>query len=155
VWWHFILRAAVVYFMVLLLLRLSGKRQVGQMTPFDLVLLLLISNAVQNAMNGGDNSVPGGLISAGTVIAMNAIVSRLTFHSRTLSRIIEGRALVLVKDGKVIEKARRFAMMTREELLAALRAGDCQCVEEVHYAMLENTGEITVVKKRNHGEVHA
>jgi uncharacterized membrane protein YcaP (DUF421 family) len=154
-WYELVERGIIIYVFLTLILRATGKRQMGHLAPFDLILLLVLSNTVQNAMNGGDNSVPGGLISAGTVIAMNAIVSRLTFHSRTLSRIIEGRALVLVKDGKVIEKARRFAMMTREELLAALRAGDCQCVEEVHYAMLENTGEITVVKKRNHGEGHA
>jgi uncharacterized membrane protein YcaP (DUF421 family) len=123
----------------------------GHLAPFDLILLLVLSNIVQNAMNGGDNSVPGGIISAGTVIGLNVVVSRLTFHSRTLAKIIEGRGAVLVKNGRIDEQARRHAMLTREELLAALRAEGCQCLEEVHYAMLENTGDITVVRKRGNG----
>ena len=149
-WYELVERGIIIYVFLTLILRATGKRQMGHLAPFDVILLLVLSNTVQNAMNGGDNSVPGGLISAGTVIAMNAIVSRLTFHNRTFARIIEGRAVVLIKDGKINEHARRHAMLTREELLAALRANDCTCVEEVHYAMLENTGEITVSKRQHH-----
>lgn len=101
-------------------------------------------------MNGGDNSVPGGILSACTVIALNTIVSRLTFNSKTLSRLIEGRAEILVRDGHIDERARRHAMLTREELLAAIRAGGAQCLEEVHVALLENTGEVSVVLKHKH-----
>jgi uncharacterized membrane protein YcaP (DUF421 family) len=70
-WWHFVVRAAVVYVFLLVILWLTGKRQVGQLAPFDLVLLLVLSNAVQNSMNGGDNSLSGGLISASTLVALN------------------------------------------------------------------------------------
>ena len=151
-WWELVVRGVIIYVFLTVILRMTGRRQMGHLAPFDLILLLVLSNTVQNAMNGGDASVPGGMISAGTVIALNVIVSRLTYHSRTLARVIEGRATVLVKDGRIDEHARRHAMLTREELLAALRADGCQCLEEVHYALLENTGEITVVRKHRHGE---
>lgn len=149
-WYEFVGRGAIIYIFLTIVLRLTGKRQMGHLAPFDLILLLVLSNTVQNAMNGGDNSVPGGIISACTVIAMNGAVSRLTYHSKFLSRIIEGRAIVLVRNGKINEHARRHAMLTREELLAALRSGGAQCLEDVHFALLENTGEISVVMKHNH-----
>jgi uncharacterized membrane protein YcaP (DUF421 family) len=148
-WWELVVRGAIIYIFLTLLLRATGRRQMGHLAPFDLILLLVVSNTVQNAMNGGDNSVPGGLISACTVVALNYIVGRATFHNRTLARLIEGRAVVLVRDGKIDDQARRRAMLTREELLAALRTDDCSGLEDVHYAFLENTGEISVVKKKN------
>jgi uncharacterized membrane protein YcaP (DUF421 family) len=146
-WWDFAARGAIIYAFLTVVLRVTGKRQMGHLAPFDLILLLVLSNTVQNAMNGGDTSVPGGIISACTVISLNYIVSWLTFHSKPLSRLIEGRAVVLVRDGKINELARRHAMLTREELMAALRAQDCAGLESVHYALLENTGEITVVHR--------
>jgi uncharacterized membrane protein YcaP (DUF421 family) len=146
-WWEFVIRGAMIYLFLTIVLRITGKRQMGHLAPFDLILLLVLSNTVQNAMNGGDNSVPGGLISASTVIALNFAVSWLTFHNRTLARLIEGRAVILVRNGKIDERARRHAMMTREELLAALRAQDCHCLEDIEYAMLENTGEVSVVRR--------
>jgi uncharacterized membrane protein YcaP (DUF421 family) len=81
-------------------------------------------------------------------VLLNHVVSILTFHSPVLARWIEGRAMVLIHNGKVNEVARRQAMITREELLTAVRANDCSGMEEVHYAILENTGEITVVRKK-------
>src|SRR6476619_3329066 len=100
-WWEFLLRGVVVYLFLIVLLRVTGKRQVGQLAPFDLVLLLVLSNAVQNAMNGGDNSVTGGIISATTLIVLNGVVGRLTFKSKKLERIIEGRPDILIHNGKV------------------------------------------------------
>src|SRR5450432_4891158 len=88
--WELIARGVIVYFFVLVLIRVSGKRQTGQLAPFDLVLLLVLSNAVQNAMNGGDNSVLGGLISATTLIAIHYVMSILTFKSKKLEVWIEG-----------------------------------------------------------------
>ena len=90
-WWEFILRGVIIYALVLVLLRASGKRQVGQLAPFDLVLLLLLSNSVQNAMNAGDNSVLGGVISAATLIALNYGVGFVAFRSKLLESVIEGR----------------------------------------------------------------
>src|SRR3954451_5030840 len=102
VWWHFILRAAVVYFMVLLFVRFSGKRQVGQMTPIDLVLLLLISNAVQNAMNGGDNSITAGAVLAATLILADVAMGVLARRSRKIETFIEGRPELLIHNGHVL-----------------------------------------------------
>src|SRR5450432_4596000 len=90
VWWEFILRGVIIYVFLIILLRLTGKRQIGQLAPFDLVLLLVLSNAVQNSMNGGDNSVLGGLISATTLIAIHYVMSILTFKSKKLEVWIEG-----------------------------------------------------------------
>lgn len=147
-WWEFVLRGLIIYIFLMIILRLTGRRQMGHLAPFDLILLLVLSNTVQNAMNGGDNSIPGGLLSACTVIAANYIVSWVTFHNRSLARLIEGRAVVLVRDGKIDDAARRRAMITREELLAALRTGECASLEDVHFALLENTGEITVMRRK-------
>jgi len=143
-WWEFILRGVVVYAFLVLLLRVTGKRQVGQLAPFDLVLLLVLSNAVQNSMNGGDNSVTGGLISATTLIVLNGIVGRLTYKSKSLERIIEGRPEILIHNGKLYAEVLKREKLTHHELNAALRAAGCSCPEEVHYAIIENTGQITV-----------
>src|SRR2546421_10076805 len=90
-WWEFVLRAVIVYIFLIVILRLTGKRQIGQLAPFDLVLLLVLSNSVQNAMNGGDNSLTGGIISALTLIGLNGVVSRITYRSKKLEALIEGR----------------------------------------------------------------
>jgi uncharacterized membrane protein YcaP (DUF421 family) len=143
-WWEFIVRGVIIYAFLIILLRITGKRQVGQLAPFDLVLLLVLSNAVQNAMGGGDNSVTGGIISATTLIVLNGVVGRLTFKSKNLERIIEGRPDILIHNGKVFTDVLARQLLTHHELNAALRAAGCSCPEEVHYAILENTGEITV-----------
>ena len=143
-WWEFVLRGVIIYAFLIILLRITGKRQVGQLAPFDLVLLLVLSNAVQNAMNGGDNSVTGGIISATTLIVLNGIVGRLTYNNKKLERIIEGRPDILIHNGKVFEDVLSRQLLTHHELNAALRAAGCSCPEEVHYAILENTGQITI-----------
>src|SRR5204863_6286925 len=94
-WWELILRSSLVYLFLVIVLRITGKRQIGQLAPFDLILLLVLSNAVQNSMNGGDNSVTGGLISALTLIVANYAVAYLTFKSKRLEAVIEGRPQVL------------------------------------------------------------
>jgi uncharacterized membrane protein YcaP (DUF421 family) len=149
-WWEFVVRAVLIYLFLTVILRLTGKRQMGHLAPFDLILLLVLSNAVQNAMNGGDNSVVGGVISATTLIGLNYLVSLATFRSRRLARLIEGQALILIRDGKIDHQARRSAMLTLEELHAALRAQDVSGPEHVRYAFLENTGELTVVPIQAH-----
>ena len=143
-WWEFILRGFVVYVFLLVILRVTGKRQTGQLAPFDLVLLLVLSNAVQNAMNGGDNSVPGGLISAATLIALHYAVAFMTFKSRTLEAWIEGTPRTLIHNGVLNEDVVRGELLTRHELAAALRAAGCADIEHIHVATLENNGQITV-----------
>src|SRR5678810_487478 len=90
-WWELIVRSVIVYIFLLVLLRLTGKRQIGQLAPFDLVLLLVLSNAVQNSMNAGDNSLVGGLIAASTLVAFNMLVGVATYRSKALEALVEGR----------------------------------------------------------------
>jgi len=149
VWWHFILRAAVVYFMVLLFIRVSGKRQVGQMTPFDLVLFLLISNAVQNAMNGGDNSITAGVILAATLILLSVIMGWMTRRYRNLEKLIDGEAEILIHNGKLRPHALERAGLTQHELMAALREADCAAICDVHTAVLETNGRVTVLTRKD------
>src|SRR5262245_22876714 len=94
-WWSLVLRSILVYFFLLVLLRLTGKRQVGQLAPFDLILLLVLSNAVQNAMNGGDNSYTAGIILAGTLIGVNYTMALATYRWKWLEALVEGRPTIL------------------------------------------------------------
>jgi uncharacterized membrane protein YcaP (DUF421 family) len=151
-WWELILRSAVVYAALLIILRVTGKRQVGQLAPFDLVLLLVLSNAVQNSMNGGDNSLIGGLISAGTLVALNYTVGEATFRSKRLEAIIEGRPVIVVHNGKVFEDVLAQVQLTHHELLSALRQSGCACVDDVHSAILENNGAISVIPRNRAGD---
>lgn len=146
-WWELIVRGTLIYFFMLTLLRVTGKRQVGQLAPFDLVLLLVLSNAVQNAMNAGDNSVTGGLIIAVTLVTLNYFVGVATYRSKKVEALLEGRPEVLIHNGKLFTDVMEREQLTHHELNAALRAAGCACVEEVHFAMIENTGDITVHAK--------
>ena len=142
-----VVRSAVVYLFLLVVLRLMGKRQIGQLAPFDLVLILVLSNAVQNAMNGGDNSVLGGLIAASTLFVLNSAVAVVTARSKKAEALIEGHPLVLIHNGKLYDEMLKRANMTRHELNAALRQAGCGCVDDVQYAVLENNGAISVVPR--------
>jgi uncharacterized membrane protein YcaP (DUF421 family) len=147
-WWEFVLRGAIIYVFLIALLRITGKRQVGQMAPFDLVLLLVLSNAVQNSMNGGDNTVVGGMISAMTLVGVNWGVALLTFKSKKIEALIEGRPEVLIHNGKLFQQALDHEKLTHHELMSALRAAGCATVEDVHAALLETDGTITVIPKQ-------
>ena len=149
-WWEFILRGLLIYGFLLLALRLTGKRQIGQLAPFDLVLLLVLSNAVQNAMNGGDNSLTGGVISAITLLAANRLVGWLTFKHKGLEKLVEGRPEILIHDGKLFTDVLEREQLTHHELNVALRTAGCASMSEVHYAILENTGQITVHPRKPH-----
>jgi len=146
-WWEFVIRALLVYGFLLLVLRLTGKRQVGQLSPFDLVLLLVLSNAVQNSMNGGDNSVAGGFILVLTLVGVNALVSWLAFRSKKMELLIAGRPRILVHDGAVIESALVQEQISRHELMAAIRQVGLSEIEEVRVAILESNGRINVIRK--------
>ena len=147
-WWELVLRSVVVFAALLLLLRVTGKRQVGQLAPNDLVLLLILSNAVQNSMNGGDNSLIGGLISAVTLVILNYGVNLWVRKSRTVERFIEGRPQILVRDGALFEAVLSDAGITHAELYGALRQNHCSHLNEVHLAILETNGSISVLKHR-------
>ena len=143
-WWELVVRGLVVYVFLILLLRLTGKRQIGQLSPFDLVLLLILSNAVQNSMNAGDNSLIGGLLSATTLVAVNYLVGLITFKSKKLETIIDGRPQVLIHDGVLFEDVMNEAKLTRRELDATLRQSGHFEIKDVKLAILENNGSVSV-----------
>ena len=142
-----VLRTAIIYVAVLVGLRLTGKREVGQMTPFDLVLLILIANAVQNAMTGPDNSVTGGLVAAGTLLVLNFILSHLVFRNRRLRRLVEGTPTILIRDGQLILKNLQSEHIAPDEILQALREHGVPSPQEVGLAVLEIDGSISVLRK--------
>ncbi|HEY5314289.1 MAG TPA: YetF domain-containing protein, partial [Pirellulales bacterium] len=152
-WWEFVLRAVIVYLFMVVLLRLTGKRQVGQLAPFDLVLLLVLSNAVQNSMNGGDNSITGGMILACTLVGINSSVGWLAYRSKRLEALVEGRPIILIHDGKIDHVSLEQTRMTMHELEASLRAAGCAGPAEVRFAVLENTGKVSVIPLQNPNEV--
>src|SRR6266702_4076686 len=116
-----VLRTGVIYLLVLIGVRLSGKREVGQMTPFDLTLLLLLSNAVQNAMTGPDTSVLGGIIAASTLLVLNYLVAELSGGNRRFRRFVQGQPSLLVHDGHIIAAHMAREHVTMDALLQALR----------------------------------
>lgn len=147
-WTEFLIRAVVVYLFLLIAIRLLGKKQTAQMTPFDFVLLLIISNAVQNSMNGGDNSLLGGLISAAALLSLNYIFGWLVFKSRTIEDLIEGKPEFIIQGGKLNYKVMKQELLTLADIHAAIRESGCESVEEVEWAVFENTGAITVKVKQ-------
>lgn len=140
------LRTAIVYGVLLLGVRLAGKREIGQLTPFDLVVLLLISNAVQNAMTGPDTSVSGGIVAAGTLLAINAVVAQVRMRSMRFRRFVEGVPVVLVAHGEIQYRNLMHERITTEELLAALRQHEVDSVSMVEMAMLEIDGTVSVIR---------
>lgn len=146
-WWELLVRGMIVYIFLLGLIRLTGRRQTGMLTPFDFILLLILSNTVQNAMNGGDNSLGGGLFLAGTLIGLNWLMLLLSRHFRWAQWALVGRPIFLVRDGIVLEKALRRERITHHELMAALRAAGCPNIEQAKDVILETNGSISVIHK--------
>jgi len=139
-----LLRPVIVYLVLVLLLRLFGKRELAQLNPFDLVVLLSLSNTVQNAIIGDDNSVTGGLIGAFSLLAINWLVVRVLFRSRKLTRVLEGRAAVLVLNGQIDQKALARESLTREELLDVIHRQGFEDFDQVRRCELEPNGTFYV-----------
>ena len=146
-WWEFVLRALVVYGFLLVTLRLTGKRQVGQLAPFDLVLLLVLSNAVQNSMNAGDNTVAAGFILVLTLLAVNGFMGWITWRSKRAEILVEGRPQILVHNGVPDEVLLATERITRHELMAAVRQAGLSDLADVRVAILETNGRINVIAK--------
>ena len=140
-----VLRSVVVYLFLLLAFRFTGKRQVGQLTPFDLVVLLIISNVVQNAVIGPDNSLGGGLIGALVILSLNYVVVELAFRSKFARRWLETKPTVLVHNGRILHDNLSAERVTLEDLHAALRRNGVLEPRHVRVAMLEENGGISVV----------
>lgn len=139
-----IVRPILVYAFLLVVLRLAGKRELVQFTTFDFVLLLLLSNAVQNAIIGEDNSVTGGLIGAGVLLAVNAIVARVLYSAPQVNRLVTGDPTTLIVDGQIQHRALRQLRITESELISLVRRQNFDTIHEVRLAEVEPTGAITM-----------
>jgi len=148
--WHTLLdvaiRTSVVYFALLIGLRLTGTRQLGQMSTFDLVLLLIIANAVQNAMVGPDTSLAGGLVAAGVLIGWHRVIDWWRVRSRGMSKLLAGEGIMLIHSGRILEAHTVRAGITHDELRQALREHGVASVQDVMLAVLEPDGAISVVR---------
>src|SRR5579859_378376 len=141
-----VLRTGVIYLLVLIGVRLSGKREVGQMTPFDLTLLLLLSNSVQNAMTGPDTSLMGGAVAACTLLILNYLIAEVSGGNRRFRRLIQGQPTLLTDDGKTIEAHMAKEHVSMDELHRALREHGLNSCDQVALAVLEVDGSISCLK---------
>jgi uncharacterized membrane protein YcaP (DUF421 family) len=141
-----VLRTGVIYLLVLIGVRLSGKREVGQMTPFDLTLLLLLSNSVQNAMTGPDTSLMGGAAAACTLLILNYLIAEVSGGNRRFRRFIQGQPTLLIHDGKTIESHMAKEHVSMDELHRALREHGLNSCDQVALAVLEVDGSISCLK---------
>jgi uncharacterized membrane protein YcaP (DUF421 family) len=154
-----ILRPALVYVFLVVALRIFGKRELAQLNPFDLVVLLSLSNTVQNAIIGNDNSLTGGLIGAFALLALNYLVVRFLFRHRRLDEILQGEPEVMIEHGRVKEDALAKELLTTAELLTVLHRQGFQSFEEVDHCILEPGGTFDIkgidppIEKQNHDEI--
>ncbi len=143
-----VLRPVLVYAFLVISLRLSGKRELVQLNPFDLVVLLTLSNTVQNAIIGDDNSVTGGVIGATSLLVVNYLVVRFLYKHRNLDQLVEGRADVLIEDGKVRTQHLKKELITMAQLEAAARKQGFDSLSEVQQCVLEPGGTISFIGKQ-------
>jgi uncharacterized membrane protein YcaP (DUF421 family) len=144
-----VLRTIAVYVFILAGFRLTGKREVGQLAPFDFALVLLIANAVQNAMVGPDTSLVGGMVAAAVLLLLNFFLGRLASNNRKVERLLRGHARVLISRGKLFEEALRHESVSHEELMQALRESGCTTLQDCRLAVLEVDGSISVIPRRD------
>jgi uncharacterized membrane protein YcaP (DUF421 family) len=142
-----VVRSVVVYLFLLAAFRFTGKRQVGQLTPFDLVVLLVISNVVQNAVIGPDNSLGGGLLGAVVILALNGLLVEVTYRSKRLRRVLEASPSLLIHNGKLVEKNLASERITLDDLHAAMRRAGVVDIAHVRVAVLEENGGISVIPR--------
>lgn len=150
-----IIRVLLVYVFLLVILRLVGRRQLAQMNEFDFVVLLVLSNTVQNAIIGNDNSLIGGLVGAAALIAANVLVNRFVFHHPRLARRLEGEPVFLIRGGKVLEANLRRQEISEDELLERIRSQGLSSFADCEQVVLETTGAISVLpRQRPMPEMH-
>lgn len=146
-WWEFIARAVIVYVALMLMVRLSGKRTVGQFTPFDLLVVMLLSEGVSNSLSGEDNSVVGGLIVAGTLVLLNVIVAATSARSKKVEAVVEGTPILVARDGRIFHDVLKREHVGVGDMDKALREADCD-LDNVKCAFLETDGSISVLKRQ-------
>ncbi|MBL0728856.1 DUF421 domain-containing protein [Piscinibacter sp. HJYY11] len=145
-WWEFVARAAIVYLVLMVMVRIAGKRTIGQFTPFDLIVVMLLSESVSNALSADDHSVTGGLIVAGTLVFLNVVFAVASARSRKVEQITEGTPVLVGRDGKLFEDVLKRERVGIGELEKALRENDCE-LADLKYAFLESDGNFSIQKK--------
>lgn len=145
-YWQLVFRGTAVYLGILILLRIGGKRQIGQMGAGEFVAILLISNAVQNSMNGGDNSITGGIVLAAVIVGLSYLVEYLSYKSKRMERLFEGHPTVLIHKGKILRKSLERELINVHELKTMLRKQGIHDLSEIYEAVLEGDGSISVTK---------
>jgi uncharacterized membrane protein YcaP (DUF421 family) len=143
-----IVRPIIVYAFLVISLRLAGKRELAQLNPFDFIVLLTLSNTVQNAIVGNDNSVSGGIIGATTLLLVNYVVVRFFYRHERIERFVEGDPVVLIEDGKLLEDHAASELVTRIELEAAAHKQGFASLEEVERAVLEPGGVLAMFGRK-------
>ena len=146
-WWEFILRATAVYLVLMAMVRLSGKRTVGQFTPFDLLVVMLLSESVSNSLSGGDESLVGGLIVAATLMALNTAFATASARSRRVEEVTEGTPVLVGRDGVVFDQVIRRERVGIGEFEKALREADCD-LADMKCAFLETDGSFSILKRQ-------
>lgn len=144
-WWELPVRAAVIYAVLLVLVRLSGKRTVGQFTPFDLLVVMLLSETVSSGLVGSEQSVTGGLLAAATLVSLNVLLAVLTARSARMQRLVEGDPVLIGRDGRLHGAALTRNHVPLVDVERALREADCD-LKDMKYAFLEADGGISILK---------
>lgn len=145
-WWELVMRAAFTYVGLLVLVRLSGKRTVGQFTPFDLLIVMLLSEGVSNGLLGGDQSWLAGMLVASTLIALNLLAALVTSRNERIERLFDGEPVIIGRDGAPYDHVLRRHRLSRGDFDKALRQADCD-LAEMKLAILEHDGRISVLKR--------
>lgn len=145
-WYELVIRASVVFLFLFIVCRVWGRKHLGQLSPFDFILLLIISECFQSALQGEEKSISGGMIALVTLVGLNTILSRTTYFSKTMEKIIDGKPKVLIKDGVVDDEMRKKEVLSYQDLHTALRMEGVLEIAEVKQATIEPNGRISVVK---------
>lgn len=151
-WWEFVARGTMVYLALMVMVRMSGHRTISQLTPFDLLVVMLLSEAVSNGLSGGDDSVSGGLIIAGTLLVLNITMGTLSARSRKLELVLQGDCVLIGRDGTFFDKIAQRHRVGEADIEQALRQAEC-ARHEMQCAFLEVDGSITIMKSKKDVDV--
>lgn len=150
-WWEFMLRAAIVYIVLLVLVRLSGKHTVGELSVFDLLVVIVVGTSLRTSMVGNDKSLPGGLLVVVALLVVDFVVAWFASHFRRVDRIVQGRPVLLARDGVLFDDVLKRSKIPRSSFDTVLRAHGCRGIEAVEQAILEPGGSITIRKRGGQG----
>jgi uncharacterized membrane protein YcaP (DUF421 family) len=147
--WEVVLRVLVVYAGLFILIRLTGKKELGQLAPMDFLAMLMVSETISPALTGGDHSVTTGLVAAASLMAITFGMDRLTYRFKGAARLLHGDAQVIIRDGKVVEQVQEREKLSMPELQAAVRREGLEGIDDVKLAFVETNGRISVIPKES------